>query len=62
MSTKMIRASRYLWSVSDHTYQSRLGDPGRRDSWNQGWGSEVWFITMSAITRMPRAWAASRNS
>ena len=62
MSTKMMRASRYFWSVSDHTYQSRLGDPGWRASWNQGCWSEVWFITMSAITRRPRAWAASRKS
>ena len=41
-------------SVSDHTYQSRLGESGlERDSWNQGWSLEVWFMTKSAITRMP---------
>ena len=32
-----------------------------RDSWNQGWSLEVWFITRSAITRIPRWWAASMN-
>ena len=38
MSVKMIRASSYLWTVSDHTYQSRLGLSGlERDSWNHSW-------------------------
>ena len=37
MSMKMIRASSYLCTVSDHTYQSRLGLSGlERDSWNHG--------------------------
>ena len=59
----MMRASWYRSGVSDHTYQSRLGESGlERDSWNQGWSDEVWFITRSAITRMRRAWAASMNS
>ena len=63
VSVKMIRASSYLWTVSDHTYQSRLGLSGlERDSWNHGWSEDVWFMTMSAITRMPRWWAASRKS
>ena len=41
--------------LSDHTYQSRLGLSGlERDSWNHGWSLDVWFITMSAITRIRR--------
>ena len=48
---------------SDHTYQSRLGEFGlERASWNQGWSAEVWFMTRSAITRMPRWWAASTKA
>ena len=48
--------------MSDHTYQSRFGEAGSdRASWNQGWSDEVWFITRSAMTRMPRSWAASRS-
>ena len=59
---KMIRASAYRVSVSDQTYQSRFGEAGsERASWNQGWSLEVWFITRSAITRIPRRWAASRR-
>ena len=59
----MIRASAYRVSVSDHTYQSRFGESGlARDSWNQGCSTEVWFITRSAITRMPRSCAASMNA
>ena len=55
---KMIRASRYGSSVSDQTYQSPFGPFGSvRDSWNHGCSDEVWFITRSAITRMPR-WCA----
>ena len=49
--------------MSDHTYQSRLGESGlERDSWNHGWSVEVWFMTRSAITRIRRAWAASISS
>ena len=49
--------------MSDQTYQSRLGLSGReRDSWNHGWSVDVWFMTRSAITRMPRWWAASMKS
>ena len=60
---KMIRASRYCSSFSDHTYQSRLAEFGsERDSWNHGWSLEVWFITRSAITRIRRACAASISS
>ena len=63
VSVKMIRASSYLWTVSDHTYQSRLGLSGlERDSWNHAWSDDVWFMTRSAITRMPRWWAASMKS
>ncbi len=55
MSVKMIRASSYFWYVSDHTYQSRFGLSAlERDSWNHGWSLDVWFMTRSAITRMPR--------
>ena len=31
-------------------------------AWNHGCWSEVWFMTKSMITRMPRSWAASRKS
>ena len=47
----------------DHTYQSRLGESGlERDSWNHGCSLEVWFMTKSAITRMPSwcAWSTKR--
>ena len=33
-----------------------------RDSWNHGWSDEVWFMTRSAITRIPRWCACSTNS
>jgi hypothetical protein len=33
-----------------------------RDSWNHGWSEDVWFMTRSAMTRMPRSWAASMNA
>ena len=33
----------------------------RRARWNQGCWSEVWLMTSSIITCMPRWWAASRN-
>ena len=60
---KMIRASGYRSSVSDQTYQSPFGPFGSaRDSWNHGWSADVWFITRSAITRMPRWCACSTNS
>ncbi len=46
--------------MSDQTYQSRFGESGlERDSWNHGWSLEVWFMTKSAITRMPSWWAWS---
>ena len=42
---------------------ARFGEAGSdRASWNHGWSAEVWFITRSAITRMPRSWAASMNA
>ena len=54
MSTKITRASLQRWSSSPHTYQSAFGlVRSWRLSWNHGCWSEVWFITMSAITRMP---------
>ena len=60
---KMIRASSYGATVSDQTYQSRLGLSGLdRDSWNHGWSLDVWFMTRSAMTRSPRWCAASMNS
>jgi hypothetical protein len=31
----------------------------RRARWNQACASEVWLITSSVTTRMPRAWAAA---
>ena len=63
VSTKITRASGHCWSSSPHTYQSAFGFVRSwRDSWNHGWASEVWFITMSAMTRMPRRWASSINS
>ena len=31
-------------------------------AWNHGCWSEVWFMTKSMITRMPREWAAFRKS
>ena len=62
-STKMTRASLHRSGSSPHTYQSALGlVRSWRDSWNQGCWSEVWFITMSAMTRMPRRCASSRNA
>jgi hypothetical protein len=37
-----------------------LGESGdERASWNHGCASEVWFMTRSAMTRIPREWAAS---
>src|SRR3954466_1031599 len=63
VSVKMIRASSYLCTVSDQTYQSRFGESGlERDSWNHGWSEEVWFMTRSAMTRSPRWCAAEMNS
>ena len=50
-------------TVSDQTYQSRSGEPGgaaRAPGTTRG-RDEVWFMTRSAITRMPRWWAASMN-
>ncbi len=62
VSVKMMRASDQRWSSSPHTYQSALGlVRSWRDSRNHGCWSEVWFITMSAITRMPRRCASSMS-
>ena len=48
----MIRALRYGVSVSLHTYQFRRGlSRELRDSWNHACWSEVWFSTISMITR-----------
>jgi hypothetical protein len=59
----MTRASLQRSLSSPHTYQSARGFVrSRRDSWNQGCWSDVWFITRSAITRMPRSWAPSMNA
>ncbi len=60
----MIRASSYLCGVSDHTYQSRSGEPAgaSRARWNHACSLEVWFITRSAMTRSPRSWAASMKA
>ena len=52
-----------LWSSSVQTYQSALAlSRDERDSMNHGCWSLVWFITRSAMTRMPRRWASSRNA
>ena len=49
--------------MSDQTYQSAFGLSGPwRDSWNQGCSLEVWFITKSVITRIPRSCAASTHA
>jgi hypothetical protein len=62
-STKMTRASLHRSLSSLHTYQSALGlVRSRRDSWNQGCWSDVWFMTRSAMTRMPRLCADSMNA
>ena len=48
-------ASGHFWSSSLHTYQSaRRFVRSCRDSWNHGCWSLVWFITRSAMMRMPR--------
>ena len=58
----MTRASPQRSLSSLHTYQSALGlVRSLRDSWNQGCWSDVWFMTMSAMTRMPRLWDSSRK-
>ncbi|CAB4946727.1 unannotated protein [freshwater metagenome] len=64
MSTKMIRASEYSSSSSFQTYQSRSGEPfgAFLARWNHSWSDEVWFITRSAMIRMPRSWAASMSA
>src|ERR687891_601980 len=55
----MIRASAYVWSVSLHTYQSRLGFlRDDRASTNHGCWSLVWLTTSSVMTRRPRRCAA----
>ncbi len=45
------------------TYRWRSGLPGPADSaaWNQAYWSEVWFGTMSGMTRIPYSWASSMN-
>jgi hypothetical protein len=58
----MIRASGQRWSSSFQTYQSAFGFVRScRDSWNHGCWSLVWFITMSAMIRMPRRCASSMS-
>ena len=48
---------------SRHRYQSPYGRTVRRDSSNQRWAEEVWFITRSSMIRMPRRCAsATRRS
>ena len=59
----MIRASCQGSSLSDQTYQSPYGPSGSlREAWNHGWSADVWFMTRSAITRIPRWCAASTRS
>ena len=59
---KTTRASGHRWSSSFQTYQSAFGlSRPWRDSTNQGCSSDVWLITRSAMTRMPRAWASVRS-
>ena len=49
-----MRASLQRVSSSPHTYQSPYAPVGSvRLSWNHGWSDDVWFMTRSAITRMP---------
>jgi hypothetical protein len=56
----MIRASLQRVSSSPQTYQFPYGPSGSdREAWNHGWSLEVWFMTRSAITRIPRWWAWS---
>ena len=56
---KTTRASGHRWSSSFHTYQSAFGLSRLwRDSTNQGCSSDVWLMTRSATTRMPRVWAS----
>ena len=58
VSRKMMRASPQRWSSSPQTYQSPYGPVGSvRLAWNHGWSLDVWFMTRSAITRIPR-WCA----
>ena len=33
-----------------------------RARWNHSCSDEVWFITRSTMTRMPRSWAPSMNA
>ena len=55
--------------LTDETYYWRGAwnyvrlDPGGacRAAWNQGCWSEVWLITSSVTTRMPRSWASRTN-
>ena len=62
-SRKMIRASCQGSSESDQTYQSPCGPfASAREDWNHAWSLDVWFITKSVITRMPRRWAASTSA
>ena len=45
-----------------HTYQSRLSDPGWRDSVNHACSSEVWLTTRSITSFMPRECTAATSS
>ena len=60
VSTKMIRASGHGRRCPTRRTSRRSGSSGsERDSWNHGWSADVWFMTRSAMTRMPRRCAAS---
>ena len=60
---KTTRASGHRWSSSFQTYQSAFGLSRLwRDSTNHGCWSEVWLMTRSAMTRMPRAWASTSSA
>ena len=56
----------YVWSDTDELYQDAriifVDTEPSNWTWDHGCWSEVWFMTKSMITRMPREWAASRNS
>ena len=56
----MMRVSRYFWSLSLQTYQSRALEPLalRLARLNQGCWSEVWLMTSSVMTRRPSRFAS----
>jgi len=62
-STKTTLASGQRVSSSFQVYQSAFGLPrDERDSTNHGCWSLVWFMTRSAMTRIWRRCASSRNA